>query len=104
MVSAYQQITDKFAIMGNVGWQNWSQFGDVDISLSVDPDQTQSFNNNPDYKDTWHVAIGAQYRLSEPWLVSAGFAYDSSPCDESNPSPALPFDRNFRYAAGVQYD
>lgn len=104
MVSAYQQITDKFAIMGNVGWQNWSQFGDVDISLSVDPEETQSFNNNLDYQDTWHVAIGAQYRLSEPWLLSAGFAYDSSPCDESNRSPALPFDRNFRYAAGVQYD
>ena len=104
MVSAYQEITDKLAIMGNFGWQDWSRFGDNDISLSVDPETTKSFNNNLDFDDTWHVAIGAQYRVSTPWLLSAGFAYDSSPSDESNRSPDLPFDRNFRYAAGVQYD
>ncbi len=104
MVSAYQQVTDKFAIMGNFGWQDWSQFGDVDISLSVNPETTKSFNNNVEFKDTWHVAIGAQYRVCELWLLSAGFAYDSSPSEESNRSPDMPFDRNFRYSAGVQYD
>jgi long-chain fatty acid transport protein len=104
MVSGYQQITDKLAIMGNFGWQDWSQFGNVDISLSVNPETTRSFNNNLGFKDTWHTAIGVQYRVSEPWLLSAGFAYDSSPSDASNRSPDLPFDRNFRYAAGVQYD
>ena len=26
------------------------------------------------------------------------------PVNESNRSPDMPFDRNFRYAAGVQYD
>lgn len=104
MVSAYQQLTDKLAIMGNFGWQDWSQFGDVDISLSVNPETTKSFNNNVGFKDTWHAAIGAQYRVSEPWLLSAGFAYDSSPCNDSDRSPDMPFDRTFRYAAGVQYD
>jgi long-chain fatty acid transport protein len=104
MVSGYQQITDKFAIMGNFGWQDWSQFGDVDISLSVDPETTRSFNNDLGFKDTWHAAIGVQYRVCEPWLLSAGFAYDSSPSDTSNRSPDLPFDRNFRYALGAQYD
>jgi long-chain fatty acid transport protein len=104
MASAYQQLTDRFAIMGNFGWQDWSQFGDVDISLSVNPETTKSFNNNVGFKDTWHAAIGAQYRVSEPWLLSAGFAYDSSPCNDSNRSPDMPFDRTFRYAAGVQYD
>jgi long-chain fatty acid transport protein len=104
MVSGYQQITDKLAIMGNFGWQDWSQFGNVDISLSVNPDTPRRFNNQLGFKDTWHAAIGAQYRVSEAWLLSAGFAYDSSPCDESNRSPDMPFDRNFRYSAGVQYD
>ena len=104
MMSGYQQITDKLAIMGNFGWQDWSEFGKVDISLSVDPQRTRSFNNNLEFKDTWHAAIGAQYRVSEPWLLSAGIAYDSSPSDESNRSPDLPFDRNIRYALGAQYD
>jgi long-chain fatty acid transport protein len=104
MVSGYQQITDKLAVMGNFGWQDWSQFGNVDISLSVNPETPRRFNNQLGFKDTWHAAIGAQYRVSEAWLLAAGFAYDSSPCDESNRSPDMPFDRNFRYSAGVQYD
>lgn len=104
MVSGYQQITDKLAIMGNFGWQDWSQFGNVDISLSVNPETPRRFNNQLGFKDTWHAAIGAQYRVSEAWLLSAGFAYDSSPSDESNRSPDMAFDRNFRYSAGVQYD
>jgi long-chain fatty acid transport protein len=104
MASGYQQITDKLAIMGNFGWQDWSQFGNVDISLSVNPETPRRFNNQLGFKDTWHAAIGAQYRVSEAWLLSAGFAYDSSPSDESNRSPDMPFDRNFRYSAGVQYD
>jgi len=102
MVSGYHQITDKLAIMGNFSWQDWSELGDVGLSLSVDPERKRTFNNDLEFKDTWHVAIGAQYRVSDPWLLSAGFAYDSSPSDESNRSPDLPFDRNLRYAAGVQ--
>jgi long-chain fatty acid transport protein len=54
--------------------------------------------------DTWHGALGVQYRITKPWLLSLGFAYDSSPMSEANRSPALPLDRTWRGAAGVQYD
>ena len=27
MFSAYHQLTDSWAIMGNIGWQDWSDFG-----------------------------------------------------------------------------
>jgi len=33
MASAYREFTDKLAIMGNVGWQNWSSFGNIDVSI-----------------------------------------------------------------------
>jgi long-chain fatty acid transport protein len=55
-------------------------------------------------KDTWHGAIGAQYRIAKPWLLSVGFAYDSSPFSTADRSPTMPFDRTLRYAAGIQYD
>ena len=37
--------------------------------------------------NTWHGALGMQYRLGKPWLLSLGFAYDSSPMNE-NRSPS----------------
>jgi long-chain fatty acid transport protein len=31
MFSAYHQLTDRWAIMGNIGWQEWSAFGKQDL-------------------------------------------------------------------------
>jgi long-chain fatty acid transport protein len=39
-----------------------------------------------------------------PWLLTAGFAYDSSPVSDTNRTVAFAVDRQFRYAGGVQYD
>lgn len=108
MLSGYQQITDEFALMANFGWQNWSAFGNTDISLQVGPPQrinlSRSVTANLHMKDTYHYAIGGQYRISKSWLLSAGFAYDTSPMSEEFRSPSLPLDRTFRYACGIQYD
>lgn len=104
MVSGYQQVTDRLALMANFGWQNWSRFGDVDIALQVESGAQRDVTANLRMKDTWHGAIGAQYRIARPWLLSVGFAYDSSPFSTANRTPSMPLDRTLRYAAGIQYD
>jgi long-chain fatty acid transport protein len=89
--------------MGNVGWQDWSGFGNIDISL--DSDTSRSATQDLGYDDTWHFALGLQYRLANPWLLSIGCAYDTSPTDSSKKrTPALPLDRQVRAGAGLQYD
>jgi long-chain fatty acid transport protein len=102
MVSAYQQITDRFALMANFGWQNWEQFGKINVS--IESDSPTSLTADAKLKDTWHAAIGAQYRLAPAWLLSLGFAYDSSAVGDADRIPALPVDRQLRYAVGIQYD
>ncbi|MGD8252465.1 MAG: outer membrane protein transport protein [Desulfobacterales bacterium] len=103
MVSAYHQITDRWAIMGNIGWQEWSEFGHSDIT--IESSDSKKFTQDLGYDDTWHVALGAQCRIAEPWLWSFGAAYDTSPIDGSKDrTPALPFDRQIRLATGIQYD
>ena len=103
MTSAYHELTENLAIMGNVGWQDWSSFGNIDVS--VDSDTAKSLTADLGYKDTWHFALGAQYRFAEPWLVSAGFAYDTSAADSGKKrTPALPLDRQIRVGTGIQYD
>jgi long-chain fatty acid transport protein len=103
MTSAYHEFTDKLAIMGNVGWQNWSSFGNIDVS--IDSDTSTSATQDLGYDDTWHYAFGIQYRIATPWLLSTGFAYDTSPADSGKKrTPALPLDRQIRVGAGVQYE
>jgi long-chain fatty acid transport protein len=103
LASAYHEVTDSLAIMGNIGWQNWSSFGNIDVS--IDSDTSTSATQDLGYDDTWHFALGAQYRISRPWLLSIGAAYDTSPADSAKKrTPALPFDRQYRLAAGLQYE
>ncbi len=102
MVSAYHQLTDRWAVMGNIGWQDWSAFGKQDLTLSATT--ATSFTKDLDYDDTWHFALGAQYRFADSWLWSVGAAYDTSPTDEDTRTPDLPLDRQIRIGTGIQYD
>ena len=49
------------------------------------------FTQDLDYDDTWHFALGAQYRFAEGWLWSVGAAYDTSPTDDDTRTPDLPW-------------
>jgi long-chain fatty acid transport protein len=102
MVSGYHELTNRLAIMANLGWQDWSEFGKTNVTVSSTSKTRLTDDRN--FKDTWHVALGAQYRFLEDWLWSIGFAYDSSPVDDNDRTPDMPLDRQIRYATGLQYD
>ena len=101
MFSAYHDLNEKWAVMANIGWQDWSRFGQVDLQInSSDP---RSLTVNKDFNDTWHGALGVQYRYSPVWTFSGGIAYDSSAVDDENRSVALPVGEVWRFALGAQY-
>jgi long-chain fatty acid transport protein len=102
LFSVYQEITDKLAIMANGGWQNWDDFGTSDVT--VKGNETTEFTSDRRLKDTWHAALGLQYRVLDPTLLSLGFAYDSSPVSDNDRTPDLPVDQQLRYALGLQHD
>ena len=98
--SFFRQIDDRWALLGSVGWQQWSKFGYVEVGVnSNDP---VSLTSNLHFKDTWHVAAGAQYRLEAPWRLDFGVAYDSGFQDSSNVSPMLLANWAWRFGIGAQ--
>ena len=101
MFSAYHELNPQWAIMGNVGWQNWSQFGKVDVQ--VVSNTTSSLTVNNDYSDTWHVAFGAQYKPAPPWSFNAGIAYDSSAVSDDKRTVTVPMGQAWRFGLGAQY-
>ena len=101
MLSAYHELSPKWAILANVGWQNWNQFGKVDVG--VDSANPTSLTKNLNYQDTWHGAIGAQYRASEKWLLSGGFAYDTSAVKDEDRTLSLPMGQAYRFGLGAQW-
>ncbi len=100
MASFFHELDDQWAILGNVGWEDWSQFGKIGIQIN----NRSSITADRNYKDTWHGALGAQYQYSDPWLLSFGIAYDSSMMDDKYRTPDLPMGDAWRVGFGGQYE
>jgi long-chain fatty acid transport protein len=101
MLSAFHQVNPRWALLGSVGWQQWSKFGQVELGINNTTNPT-SLTTNLNFKDTWHFALGAQYQLSDPWLLNFGMAYDSGMQGTSNVSPLLPVGSAWRFGVGAQ--
>ena len=101
MGDVYQKITERLALLGSVGWQNWSRFGEVDIS--IDTGNPKSLSKNLHFQDTFHIAGGSQYRLTPQWMLSCGFAFDNSAVGTPMRTVTLPVGDQYRFGAGVQY-
>ena len=102
MLSAYHELNGRWAIMSNLGWQDWSEFGKVGVTVASEDASSLTVDRN--YKDTWHVAVGTQYRVADPWLLTAGIAYDSSMVDDDDRTPDLPLGEAWRFGLGARYD
>ncbi|MGZ8383627.1 MAG: OmpP1/FadL family transporter [Nitrospira sp.] len=102
MLSAYHELSERWAVMGDFGWENWSQFGKVDVGVTGGVNNP-SLTTNIDYDDTYHVGIGTQYRLNPEWLLNGGFAYDSSMVSDANRSIALPVAATYKFGLGANW-
>ena len=99
MLSAYHELNDQWALMADVGWQDWSEFGYVQAGVEGGLTTTA----NLQYQDTWHGAIGAQYKPVEKWKFSGGVAFDSSAVTSENRTVTLPMGQAWRFGLGAQY-
>ncbi len=97
-VGAYHELDDQWALLGSVGWEDWSEFDSLLVST-----QAGSANIPTKWRDTYHFSGGVHYRPVEEWLLQAGITYDTSPVSDGNRTAYLPMDRQIRSAVGAQY-
>jgi long-chain fatty acid transport protein len=97
-IGAYHDLSEQWALLGSVGWEDWSSFDK--FALSTDQGG-QSIETK--WKDTYHASVGVHYRPTPVWLLQTGIAFDSSPVSNGNRTAALPVDRQIRFAVGAQH-
>lgn len=98
--SFYHQVNDAVALLGTIGWEDWSQMDETKVSLGAGNISGAIPRN---WEDTWHYAGGIHYRVSDPWLLRCGIAYDTSPVSAEDRTADMPVDRQVRYAVGATY-
>ncbi len=99
MLSFYHAFNEQWALMADVGWQNWNQFGYVQAGVESGGVTTMNLN----FQDTWHGAVGMQWRPTRQWVFSGGIAYDTSAVEDQYRSVTLPMGEAWRFGCGAQY-
>ena len=80
VLSVVQQLDPRWEMLGDVSWTGWSKIDKLDIvrtSGALTGATVQTLDT--DFRDTWRIALGANYRLDDAWKLKFGVAYDQTP-------------------------
>ena len=99
------ELSDRWTVLADIGWQDWSRFEEVWVGVDTDgaglPSIVRTVNNQ--YQDTWHGALGTQFRPNAVWRFNAGIAYDSSAIASEDRTVTLPIGQAWRFGVGAQW-
>jgi long-chain fatty acid transport protein len=111
-LSAYQDLNDRWAVLGSVLYTGWSSFKVIQLYNVVAPavaaDGTitpVAVNNSAPqyYKDVWRAALGVNYHLNEAWMLKVGGGYDQTPTTNAYRDVRLPDADRWALSAGAHY-
>ncbi|WP_313684625.1 outer membrane protein transport protein [Pantoea sp.] len=99
MLSAVHDLNQQWSLLADLGWQDWSAYGANQITVSGQP-----LTRDNRLHDTWHTALGVQFRPNDQWRLNTGIAYDSSFYkNQDDTSMTMPSGAAWRYGVGAQY-
>lgn len=100
--SVAHQLDEQWTLLGSLGWQDWSEFGDIGVDVDANLANV-SRTVDRQYKDTWHASVGAQYQATRQLRWSFGVGYDSSAVDDADRTVDNPMAEAWRFATGLNY-
>ena len=101
ILSISQGIGDRVELLGDISWTGWSSVDKVDIMRS---NGTLALRLDTQFKDTWRVAVGSSYKVSDALKLKVGIAYDQTPIkDAEHRLTSLPDNDRTWFSAGVQW-
>lgn len=86
-------------------WTEWSTYADNNIKFDKQPGTGTpgTIPKKKDWSDVWSFRLGAEYALTENWVLRCGYMYDISPDNDRYRTPEMPdSDRNL-FTVGAGY-
>ena len=105
IMSVTQKLSDRWEMLGDVSWTGWSSIPKVDIyRTSGAQNGAIAQTLHTDFKDTWRVALGANYKYTDAWKLKFGVAYDQTPVQhDSERLVSLPDNDRVWFSFGTQW-
>jgi long-chain fatty acid transport protein len=96
----HHQWTDKLAVLGSVGWEEFSRFGKVQVGLESTGTSTTL---DADFRDVWTFGVGAEYQYKPDLELTAGASFASSYSSDRTRSISVPLGTQYRYGIGFKH-
>jgi len=93
-----QDLSDRFTLLTELGWSNWSSMKNTTLNVAG-----YSVVTPLNWNDTYRVGLGGKFKVTPAFVLQAGASYDSSPTSTANRLPVLPMDRQVRLGVGFLY-
>lgn len=103
--SGAHKLSDRWEVLGDVSWTGWAKIPKLD-AVRTDGALAGAIlsHTQENWRNTWRVAIGANYQYSDTLKLRMGTAYDQSPVDQDNyRTPRLPDNNRWWLSFGMQY-
>ncbi|NTV11946.1 MAG: fatty acid transporter [Zoogloea sp.] len=100
IASVQHKLNDSWELLGDISRTGWSSIPALVIQSTGLPTDTLKL----EFRNTWRVAAGANYKLDDAWKLRFGLAYDQSPVHDPQYRPtSLPDNDRTWLSIGTQY-
>lgn len=101
IVSTSQTLDDRWEMLGDISWTGWRKIDQLKVIYS---DGTPAQTLDAKFRNTWRVALGANYILSDAWKLKFGIARDQTPIrDAEHRLVSLPDNNRYWLSIGSQW-
>lgn len=102
IVSVFQKLDDRWDMLGDISWTGWSSIRQLQIVNANTGGSVQ--NIDAEFRNTWRVALGASYKLSDASKLKFGLAFDQTPVkDAEHRLTSLPDNNRIWFSVGGQW-
>lgn len=99
-LSYFTRLNDRWDLMADAQWTGWSP---IERLTFVRADGTV-LKSTPDFfRNTWKLAVGANYRYDAQWTLRGGLAFDASPVQRVYRTALLPDSDRTWITLGARY-
>ena len=92
---------DRLTLSADADWTFWSSYQELKIINPSGPGYNTTKAKN--WVDVCAVRLGAEYRVTDPLALRAGFVYDPTPVPAATMGPELPDATRLNYMVGAGY-
>jgi long-chain fatty acid transport protein len=98
----YWQASTQLALLADLSWTDWSLLKSIDVTPSSPAATPTTIAEN--WRNTFAVSVGANYRVTRELLLQGGIGFDESPVSDSNRTSRIPDSNRYLIGIGAQYD